>query len=55
MPKTQYISQVDSAQYLGILTDSKQTWTSQWENLGKKVADGASVLLNSNRLLMCIC
>ena len=40
----QTISQVDSVKYLGILIDSKLTWNSHLENLGKKVATGASVL-----------
>ena len=38
------ISLVDSVKYLGILIDSKLTWTSCLENLGEKVASGASVL-----------
>jgi len=38
------VSQVDSVKYLGIFIDSKLTWTSHLENLGKKVASGASVL-----------
>ena len=40
----QTISQVDSVKYLGILSDSKLTWNSHLEHLGKKVASGASVL-----------
>jgi len=40
----QTISQVDSVKYLRILMDSKLTWTSHLENLGKKVASGANVL-----------
>ena len=40
----QTISQVESVKYLGILIDSKLTWTSHLENLDKKVASGASVL-----------
>ena len=40
----QTISQVDSVKYLGILIDSKLTWNSHLEHLGKKVASGASVL-----------
>ena len=40
----QTISQVDSVKYLGILIDSKLTWTPHLENLGKKDASGASVL-----------
>jgi len=40
----QTLSQVDSVKYLGILIDSKLTWTSHLENLGKKVASGTSVL-----------
>ena len=40
----QTISQVDSVKYLGILIDSKLKWTSHLENLGEKVASGASVL-----------
>jgi len=51
----QTIFQVDSVKYLGILIDSKLTWTSHYQNLGKQIASGASVYLNSNLLLMCIC
>ena len=40
----QTITQVDSVKYLGILSDSSLKWTSHLENLGKKVAGGASVL-----------
>ena len=38
------VSQVDSVKYLGIFIDSKLTWTSQLENLGKKVAGGVGAL-----------
>ena len=41
----QTTTQVDSVKYLGILIDSKLKWTSHLENLGKKVASGASVLV----------
>jgi len=40
----QTITQVHSVKYLGILIDSKLTWTSHLENLGKKVGSAASVL-----------
>ena len=50
----QIISQVYSVKNLGILIDSKPTWTFHLENLGKKVTSGASVLFKLNLLLMCI-
>ena len=50
MPKTQYeyeytlFSANYLVKYLGIFVDSKLTWTSHLENLGKKVASGDSIL-----------
>jgi len=51
----QTITQVDSVKYLGILIDSKLTWTSQLENIGKKTFVEPAFYLNSKLLPPCIC